>query len=304
MAAVSGDNKFFFSKEISKLLKTMKALGSERKDIEIVICGSKQIIAYLQLKEFFLSFEIESVKFLFVNSDKNVTLDFTPFNFQCRIPETEINSVFPALLEPQRKIKVLIVDDSFVIQKILNSVLSTDAMIEVVGMAHDAFQAEEIRKKTHPDVMTLDIHMPKKDGVTYLAELLSADAIPVIMISDLSRNEASPVMRALEMGAFDYLQKPSAQDVKDFGEALIGLIKVAGGRKPHLARSVKRKKERKRPSSLPYSARASQGSLVAIGSSTGGTEVIREIISSFPEDMPPTLIVQHMPAVFTAKFAD
>ncbi len=208
------------------------------------------------------------------------------------------------------KIKVLIVDDSKTIRTLLSSIIETSANMEVVGQAADAFEAESLRLRLNPDVITLDIHMPDKDGVTYLEEILSKEPVPVVMVSDLSLKEASPVMKALEIGAFDYFQKPAASELATQGPELITTIKTAYENKDKIkARYSERRKNQNILTSkknLPPSTIKVDSSvrLIAIGASTGGPDAIRTVLSEFPEKCAPTVIVQHMPPKFTKTFAE
>lgn len=200
-----------------------------------------------------------------------------------------------------RPISVLIVDDSPAMQKILKATLTRYPELSVVGVASSAKEAETLRKKTTPDVMTLDIHMPEKDGVTYLSELMRTSPLPVIMVSDLSNKEAGPVMKALEMGAFDYVKKPALAEIEEMGLKLRDLIVAANqsfsrrGRKRSLRPTINR--------NVRVSKGQRQCDLLCIGASTGGTEALREMFRSFPGRTPPIVVVQHMPAAFTGAFA-
>jgi two-component system chemotaxis response regulator CheB len=205
-----------------------------------------------------------------------------------------------------KKIRVLIVDDSYPIRQILKNLLSESSDIEVIGEVSDPLEAERVRVEKKPDVMTLDIHMPHKDGVTYLSELMRSAPMPVIMVSDLSLKEAGPVMKALEVGAFDYIQKPGLRELSEVGPRLINTIKAAfESRKKIIALHQRRNSGRK--GILDDSERI-QGydtrlKLIAIGASTGGTEALREIFKVLPAQTPPIVVVQHMPKLFTAAFA-
>lgn len=199
-----------------------------------------------------------------------------------------------------KSIKVLIVDDSAPIRRILRVCLSKNSRVEIIGEACDPIEAEELRKKFKPDVMTLDVNMPKKDGVTYLGEIMDSSPMAVIMVTDLNLKEASPIMKALELGAFDYIQKPSAVDIDKFGDRLNEIVLAAS--------SFKTKKNKSNPAKakrlvVEYGHDKSI-ELIAIGSSTGGTEAIRTIFKELPSTTPPIVIVQHIPASFSGAFAE
>jgi two-component system chemotaxis response regulator CheB len=221
------------------------------------------------------------------------------------IPTATVNAAIT--VKATKKIKVLIVDDSYPIRKILKNLLSESNEFDIVGEAADAEAAEKLRIETNPDVMTLDIHMPNKDGVTYLAELMRQAPMPVIMISDLSLKEAGPVMKALEVGAFDYIQKPGLRELAEVAPQLMSTIKAAfEGRKKIV--SLHQKQNRSHKNTTIAIADKIKGfdsklKLIAIGASTGGTEALREIFKVLPAQTPPIVVVQHMPKLFTAAFA-
>lgn len=208
------------------------------------------------------------------------------------------------------KIRVLVVDDSKTIRQLLTSIIETSPQLQIVGQAADAFEAETLRVRLRPDVMTLDIHMPEKDGVTYLEEVLSKDPLPVVMVSDLSLKEASPVMKALELGAFEYFQKPAASELAVLAPELINIIKAAYEGRDKIKKQQNERKQKHNvqlnKKNLPPSTIKADSllKLIAIGASTGGPEAIRKVLNDFPEKCPPVIIVQHMPAKFTKTFAD
>lgn len=196
-----------------------------------------------------------------------------------------------------KKIKVMIVDDSATIRNILNKLLSADPAIEVVHLAEGPRGIDDAIKLHRPDVMTLDIHMPEMDGVTLLKNLLPKYSIPTIMISSISKEEGPQVLEALEAGAVDYIQKPTAKELNLVGPIIIERVKIAAQAK--IQAKVTRKVVKR-------VARSSQPSdhIVLIGSSTGGTEALRVIFESLSEQIPPVLVVQHIPPVFSKSLAD
>lgn len=187
------------------------------------------------------------------------------------------------------KIRVLIVDDSPTIRSIVRGVLSRDPGIEVVGAAGDPIEARELIKTLNPDVITLDVEMPKMTGIEFLEKIMRLRPMPVIMVSTLTQAGAATSLEALELGAFDCVGKPDfdglAEKVKAAASARLRPI---GER----ARVVERKGNY-RPSSK----------VLAIGASTGGVEALINVLQHFPENCPPTVITQHMPPTFTASFA-
>lgn len=200
-----------------------------------------------------------------------------------------------------RTIKVLIVDDSVTIRKILASMMKRDPTIEVVGMLDRPSLVEPFLEKNKVDVMTLDIHMPEMDGVSLLRKIFPRFQIPTIMISSITKEDGPYVLDALETGAFDYIQKPSFQDIPNLGPIVLERI--------HQATSA----NVRRPNGETKAGRyqrvtekwlGKQEAFVLIGASTGGTEALSAIFRQFPDEIPPILVVQHIPPVFSKAFAD
>ena len=201
------------------------------------------------------------------------------------------------------RIKVLVVDDSAVVRQVLIKAISSAADIEVVGTAPDPYVARDLIVKLKPDVLTLDIEMPRMDGLSFLAKLMQHRPMPVVVISSLSPQGSEVAMRALELGAVEVLCKPgSAYSVLELGFVLTNSIRAAAQAKlmvkravPTLAPEVK-----KEAGAVPGLATSQ---ILVLGASTGGTVAIREIMSELPANTPGTVIVQHMPPMFTAAFA-
>ncbi len=198
-------------------------------------------------------------------------------------------------------IKVLVVDDSALIREVLARMLERDGDIQVVGTAVDPIDAREKIKTLNPDVVTLDIEMPNMNGLAFLEKLMRLRPTPVVMVSTLTKKGASETLLALELGAVDFVAKPSAElagGLDAFGVGLREKIRAA-------ARSDVRGRANKvdAPKVPIRTAAAPEGALIAIGASTGGVEAIREVLSHLPADCPPVVIAQHMPAGFTARFA-
>ncbi len=199
-------------------------------------------------------------------------------------------------------IKVLVVDDSALIREVLSRMLMRDGDIEVVGTATDPIDAREKIKALNPDVVTLDIEMPNMNGLQFLDKLMRLRPTPVVMVSTLTKKGASETLLALELGAVDFVAKPSADaegGLDAFGSNLRDKIRAA-------AKSDVRGRSSERgeaPKLAIKSAAAPQGALIAIGASTGGVEAIRVVLSGMPLDCPPIVIAQHMPPGFTARFA-
>ncbi|MBC7386340.1 MAG: chemotaxis response regulator protein-glutamate methylesterase [Cryobacterium sp.] len=205
------------------------------------------------------------------------------------------------------KTRVLIVDDSKTIRSLLEKVLTSDSDIEVVGTAEKPSDARKILESLGaarlPHVITLDIHMPEMDGVAFLKSYLPKFPIPTIMISSISMEEGPLVLSALESGAVDYVQKPSFEQLKDVAPLILEKVKLARFAKIQLSKSPARTPSIKRTSQTAR-LENSIASLVAIGSSTGGTEALRQLFLDLPDEIPPMVVVQHIPAVFSKAFAD
>lgn len=202
-----------------------------------------------------------------------------------------------------KKIAVLIVDDSAFVRQVLSEILSSDPSIVVVGAAPDPMVAREMIKTLNPDVVTLDIEMPRMDGLAFLEKIMTLRPMPVIMISSLTQKGADAALRALEMGAVDFVAKPMIGLTEGFAalrDEIIAKVKAAAGAR---VRTVSREKAVYAPFS-PGVAYSSSEKLIAVGASTGGVEALQEFLTSFPPDSPAILVTQHMPALFTASFAN
>lgn len=203
-----------------------------------------------------------------------------------------------------RKIRIVIVDDSLLIRRILKEILSSDPELEVVGEAGDPFEAREKIKELNPDVITLDIEMPKMNGIEFLEKIMRLRPMPVVMISTLTQKGADISVRALEIGAVDTVPKPTANQAAEMdkmAQLIIGKVKAAARSKPQLS---SRLTDSVAPSVITHKSSAhSAQTIIAIGASTGGVEAIRSVISRFPKNAPPVLITQHMPDSFIPSFA-
>lgn len=219
------------------------------------------------------------------------------------------------------KIKVLIIDDSAVIRHLLTEILNQAGDIEVVGTAQDPIFAMNKIKTLRPDVITLDVEMPRMDGLTFLEELMSTDPIPALMVSALTQKGCETTLKALELGAIDYITKPGidvSSGVINLSDEIIKKVRIAAKAKVRKALSVIRKgREALSVMSNEYGSRitdhasrithhdyATTDKIIAIGASTGGTQAVTEIVTSLPESTPGIVVVQHMPPVFTRSFAD
>ncbi len=204
-----------------------------------------------------------------------------------------------------KKHKVLIVDDSALIRKLLTEILSHDPSLEVVGVASDPVIAHEKILRLRPDVLTLDVEMPKMDGITFLEKLMRAHPLPVVMISSLTERGCDTTLRALELGAVDFVSKPKL-DVASGTVALADEIveKVKAATRAHVfPRSRVISRETPAASSAPAPLLRTTHKVIALGASTGGTEALREVLVAMPPDAPGIVMVQHMPEKFTTSFA-
>lgn len=202
------------------------------------------------------------------------------------------------------KIKILIVDDSELVCNIFAKELNKDPELEVVGAAPDPIIARDMIAKLKPDVLLLDIEMPKMDGLTFLKQLMEYYPMPVIIVSSIAKEGSTAALRATELGAAEVIAKPGpSYSVKEMTEQLIEKIKAVV--------EIKTLKQHINPvvPSCPLKIKdmrllQNSGKIVALGASTGGIEAITSILSKLPAEMPPILVVQHMPSYFTKIFAE
>lgn len=201
-------------------------------------------------------------------------------------------------------ITVVIVDDSPLARQILSTILSQDKRIVVVGQAADPYMARDEIKQLNPDVVTLDVEMPKMSGLTFLKNIMRLRPMPVVMVSSLTQAGADVTLDALEIGAVDVIAKPKAENPEAFAQIaqeICEKVVQAAGATVHQF-SEDRFKQRSQLSIAATSARSSN--LIAIGASTGGVEAIRDVLTVLPENLPPIVITQHMPEAFSRSFAN
>ncbi len=207
------------------------------------------------------------------------------------------------------KIKVLVVDDSALVRKIITDILESDPQIEVVGTANNGKTAIFKTKVLDPDVITMDIEMPIMNGLDALKHIVQTNPKPVIMMSVLTQDGAEPTFKALEYGAVDFIPKPSSilsLSVDEIGNLLIGKVKSVYNTKIRLLRKDTAVAEAEQPSVKPMELKhAATSRIVAIGTSTGGPSALLHVFKGLPEGFPaPVLVVQHMPEGFTKAFAE
>jgi len=220
--------------------------------------------------------------------------------------------------DSRRRIRVLIVDDSALVRRMLTDMLARDPGIEVVGAAGDAHIARQKIKQLNPDVLTLDIEMPKMDGLTFLRNLMRLRPMPVVMVSSLTERGADVTLDALALGAVDYLAKPRidiAATFGDYADELIGKVKAAARASVRALGAAAAPPSGPVPVPPRFSADAvlprapapsrlrTTDRLIAIGASTGGTEAIKQVLMRLPPDSPGVVIAQHIPKAFSTPFA-
>lgn len=202
-------------------------------------------------------------------------------------------------------IKVLVVDDSAIVRKVLSEELSREKGIEIIGTAPDPYVARDKIVRLKPDVITLDIEMPRMDGLTFLRKLMRYYPLPVIIVSSLTRKGGKLAMEALSIGALEVISKPSAAySVGDMSVQLADKIRAVAHVNMKARRQSSSAQTPPNNVSCPRALSATTNKIIAIGGSTGGTEAIKTVLSGMPHNAPGILIVQHMPAKFTTSFAE
>ena len=194
-----------------------------------------------------------------------------------------------------RKIRVLVVDDSFIFRETIAREIAKDKAIEVVGKATDAYNARDLIIKLRPDVMTLDVEMPKMNGIEFLKKLIPQYPMPVVVVSSFDEN----IFDALESGAVDFVCKPQGKELDSFINELIIKIKVSSASK---LKNIKKVSKTKRV--ISKDEKLDKDTIIAIGASTGGTQAILETLKVLPRNIPGIVITQHMPPVFTRMYAE
>ncbi|RLA18680.1 MAG: chemotaxis response regulator protein-glutamate methylesterase [Gammaproteobacteria bacterium] len=212
------------------------------------------------------------------------------------------------------KIKLLIVDDSALVRKLLTEIFSETSDIEVIGTAPDAYIAREKIKKLNPDVLTLDVEMPRMDGVTFLKNLMRLRPMPVVMVSTLTQQGADTTLKALEYGAVNFVAKPKAdlsnslaayadeivEKVRDASKASVKAIELVASQPKPVRPRVTLQRPIKHSDQRPMGL---SDRLIVLGASTGGTEAIKAVVSGLPASTPAMVISQHLPAAFSESFA-
>ena len=202
----------------------------------------------------------------------------------------------------QEQIRTLIIDDSEVMRNLLSATLEGHPNITVVGAANDPMEARTMIKELHPDVLTLDIEMPKMDGLSFLRNLMRLRPMPVVMVSSLTHKGATVTLDAMAIGAVDFIAKPLALDgsLENFARELNEKVTTAA--RIDVSARTRVAPEASKPKRLP-AVTNTKTSLIAIGGSTGGTEAIKLVLSQLPESTPGIVITQHIPPKFSKPFA-
>lgn len=202
-----------------------------------------------------------------------------------------------------KPIRVLVVDDSALVRDLLSKMLSTDPAICVVGTAGDAYAAREKIKALAPDVLTLDVEMPRMDGLQFLRNLMRLRPMPVVMCSSMTQRGAEITVEALELGAVDFIAKPRldvAHTLADYTRELITKVKAAAGTRVHPIQAANPVADRSLPRAPP---RRTTQQIVLVGAPTGSTEAVRQLLAALPADSPPIVVAQHLPGAFCAALA-
>ncbi|MBI3479056.1 MAG: chemotaxis response regulator protein-glutamate methylesterase [Nitrosomonadales bacterium] len=212
-----------------------------------------------------------------------------------------------------RRIKVLVIDDSALIRSVMKEIIDREKDMECVGAAPDPLVAREMIKSLNPDVLTLDVEMPKMDGLDFLERLMRLRPMPVVMVSTLTERGSDITFRALELGAVDFVSKPKmdiAHGMEEYALEITDKIRAAAQAHVHTKKTVAPMVIQERlsadvilPSNVPGRFSSTE-KLIIIGASTGGTEAIKEVLVRLPADVPGILVTQHMPENFTKSFAE
>lgn len=213
------------------------------------------------------------------------------------------------MIKPKKKIKVLIVDDSAVVRQVISSILKSDPEIEVIGMASDPYEAVKHIKEKLPDVITLDIKMPRMDGLTFLRKIMNQHPIPVVIVSRLTASNPDISLKAIEYGAVDVISKPDSlrESLEEIRIILCDKVKAAAISNINRIKSpgiIRQETFPEKQGKISPKLMKPARQIVLIGASTGGTNAISEILINLPADSPGIVVVQHMPEHFTRAFAD
>jgi two-component system chemotaxis response regulator CheB len=251
------------------------------------------------LERLFVAKRFQPGKHVALKNNEGSIFHFLPQERLIRMMKKESSPELKAAEKPgHHKVRVLVVDDSQTIRTLLKNIINQDPELECVDAIDKPSKALEAIQKHKPDVMTLDIHMPEMNGVELLKKIIPVYPIPTIMVTALSKEDGTYVLDGLEAGAVDYIQKPSLSEVDVMASVICEKIKSARLAKIKHSKSPIIHKHQYQLDDVDHSY------LICIGSSTGGTEALKSILTRFPAKIPPVLIVQHIPTVFSKAFAD
>lgn len=302
---------------IKNLLRKFKQNGSQRGDLEAKVLGGSDVIEVrfegqgsvgahniAIAREILGSLRIPIVA-KSIGGNKGRKLRFNTATGRVHYQTLAKTEVAAAPVPTKgRPFKVLVVDDSRSIREILTRMIESDSEFKVIGRACDAFEAQDMIKKERPDIITLDIRMPKMDGISFLESYIKSDFIPTIMITALTEEDSDAIFRALEMGAFHYLKKPHLSDIDSLSSELHQILRAAIKRGANSKFKAICHSYAKDVLPLASSSYPSvEDALILMGASTGGTEALKEILTKLPREIPPILVVQHIPAPFAVAFA-
>lgn len=207
---------------------------------------------------------------------------------------------------PARPVRVVVVDDSALVRSILKSIIDAAPGLQCVGVAADPLAAREVIREVDPDVITLDVEMPRMDGLEFLSRLMRLRPTPVVMVSTLTERGAEATLRALELGAIDFVAKPKvgvADGLARLAQDIVEKIRIASRSRPRRLQAASATTGGAAPAPGASLGRLSTEKVIVIGASTGGTEATRELLMHLPADAPAVLVTQHMPPGFTASYA-
>ena len=205
------------------------------------------------------------------------------------------------------KTRVLVIDDSALVRQVLTEILGSDPDIEVVGAASDPFVARDEIKRLNPDVLTLDVEMPRMDGITFLSNLMRLRPMPVVMVSSLTEQGADVTLNALELGAVDFVTKPKfdvSHGLAEYASEIIGKVKTASRARVRSQQDVSSTSGVRRAAQQVLKHYRTTDRLIAIGASTGGTEALRQVLEVMPASAPAMVVTQHIPEAFSQPFAN
>lgn len=287
------------SHEATPLLKEMLAACDVKSISGVKLLGEKSLVStarsFIEKQGIAIEVyrEVSELRTLFYSpTEHRLRLE------RCESKTSEATPVLP-MATACSKARVLIVDDSKTIRRVLRMILSRDPQIEVVGECENALGVEEALKRLQPNVISLDINMPEMDGVTLVRQLLPKRPIPIVMVTALSIEQGDLVLQALDAGAVDYIQKPALHEVDNVANEICERFKTAAKARVRSRSGVAAPLVKPRA----IANMSGNSNIVLIGSSTGGTEALQEFLSSLPSNIPPILVVQHIPPVFSAAFA-